>query len=286
MLIYEKKREERRVLQDIKSGKYGKEYKEECEYMISCNQIRAIPYKWSEQYRANDIKVYYDPEKNLPYCFMGDKVKKLYFPRKWKKKYIQKYYNSILCEQDKRSPHFYFDTNEEWFDKDTFFIDAGAAEGYATLLIIEKIGKAILLECDEVWMEPLKATFEKWRKKITIVKKYAGNKNDKCTCRIDSFKTKLDKVAIKVDVEGNEMPVLYGAEGILKKKKVLAYVCLYHKRHDEKEIVPYMENHGFETFTKNTYLFYRSVKEKDTTFRHGVLKCVKTEKIMCYERNP
>lgn len=247
--------------------------------MVEKNQVYTFPYDWCKQYDQAQIDVYFDKEKNLPYCKVYKSwggTKRIYFPRNWGKKYIQRYYNSILCEQDERSPHYYFNPNEEWFDNETLFIDCGAAEGYAGLLLIEKVKKVILIDCDETWEEPLKATFSKWPDKIMYVKKYAGNVSDQNTCRIDEFMNEnYKKVCIKVDVEGFEKDVIKGGKDFLLKNNIRLYICLYHNAGDEELIVPIMEGIGYQTSVNKPYLFYKFKDEEEYTFRHGVVKCEK-----------
>lgn len=276
-----RQKERRQVLEHIKSGRFS-EHKEECAYMISHNQIYAMPYAWREEYNEDKVKVYYDQDKKMPYCQIVDRggSKNLYFPAKWKKAYIQRYFNSLLCEQDPQSPHYYFDKDDKWFDKGTVFIDVGAAEGFIALQIVEKVGKIILLECDDLWLEPLRATFEKWEKKVRIVRKYAGADTGKDICRIDEFVDEvLDKTAIKIDVEGNERSVIEGGMKLLSLENVRAYICLYHNDKDEGTLVPIVKAMGYETETSDTYMFYRFAGETDYSFRHGVLRCGKVTSV-------
>ena len=81
----------------------------------------------------------------------------------------------------------------------------------------------------------------------------------------------------KMDVEGNEISVIRGCGKVLNLNDVRAYICLYHNEKDEEKIVPLLKNRGFETETSNTYMFYRFTGEKDYSFRHGVLRCIKSK---------
>ncbi|MCI9534775.1 MAG: hypothetical protein HFG53_08190 [Lachnospiraceae bacterium] len=273
---WKKKKENRKVLKKIKGGGYP--YQTECEYMLKKGAIYTMPYPWIEKYRNDNVKVYFDFKRKMPYCQIDNESKKIYFPRRWNKKYIQRYYNSIICEQDPKSPHYYFDKEDVWFDKNTVFVDVGAAEGFISLQIIDKVKRVILLECDVNWIRPLKATFEKWQDKVTIVSKCAGEMNDGNTCRVDTFiDDETEKIAVKMDVEGTEMSVIKGCRKLRDIDQVRAYICLYHNDKDEEKIAPFLKNMGFTTTTSDTYMFYKFTGEKEYSFRHGVLKCEKNK---------
>ena len=47
-------------------------------------------------------------------------------------------------------------------------MDAGCAEGYTSLEVVEEVDHLYLFECDEAWIEALEATFALWREKVTI----------------------------------------------------------------------------------------------------------------------
>ena len=122
---------------------------------LKTNLIAVFPYKFQDEYVAENIEVFVDQEKGLPYVFLDGK--KLYFKKRWGKKKIQNLYNLLSKEQDVRSPHRYL-TNQFKFDEGEILIDAGVAEGNFALTVVEKASKLILFEADKEWIEPLKAT--------------------------------------------------------------------------------------------------------------------------------
>ena len=79
-------------------------------------------------------------------------------------------------EQDHRSPHRYFDHIEEF--KDKVLLDVGAAEGILSLMAIEQVKHVYLFECSEDWIDALNKTFEPWKDKVTIIKKFVSDKDD------------------------------------------------------------------------------------------------------------
>ena len=88
-------------------------------------------------------------------------------------------------EQDRRSPHHYFNSVKEVTGK--VFVDVGCAEGYSSLEIIEEAKHVYLFEQDEQWLEAIRATFEPWQDKVTIVQKYVSDHNSSREQTLDDF---------------------------------------------------------------------------------------------------
>lgn len=138
----------------------------------------------------------------------------MYFPHSFSKSEVRVYFNSILTEQDKRSPHYYFDPSDEKL-RDSTFLGIGGAEGYIMLTVLHYVREAVTLECDDMWIGALSAMFEPYRDKVRIVSKYAGRNDSGDTVRIDSVVKGKNNVVLKIDVEGMEKEVLSGAEETL-----------------------------------------------------------------------
>ena len=225
----------------IMRGEFDEVAPGECAYLRSIGRTEAIPYAWTEEYVEDDIEVYKDVQKGMPYVSVGEN--KLYFPARYPKSYVRKYYNTIQIEQDPRSPHYYFDPKEPQLQGCTF-LDVGAAEGYVSLLMAPVAKELILFECDPDWIKALQATFEPWKDKTTIINKYAGREHtDQMVC-VDEIVTDKEKPVLKLDVEGMEQEVLAGAESTLLCSDTRLYVCTYHKQQDEEQIDKYLRDHG------------------------------------------
>lgn len=258
------------LLKIIKDEQLQMKYSSECAYMIKKNEICVIPYSWTEEYDESDITVYRDKELDMPYVMVEGK--KLYFPKRYPDKYIRKYFLSLLIEQDERSPHFYFKKENEQL-KDAVWFDVGAAEGYISLRIVSEVKQLYLVECDEDWVNALKATFAPWEEKVKIINRYASNETLSNTIRLDSIKIlDTDKVIMKLDVEGMENAVLEGSDGILKRKQTQVYCCTYHKQDDEKELENFLVNYGFDIEKSDNYMYYGA---EDAGFRRGVIRARK-----------
>ena len=78
-------------------------------------------------------------------------------------------FNRISCSNELNQYH-YFNNNKDVTGK--VFVDVGCAEGYSSLEIIEEAKHVYLFEQNESWLEAIRATFEPWKDKVTIVQKY------------------------------------------------------------------------------------------------------------------
>lgn len=192
------------------------------------------PYLWKEEYDQLLIDVHIDVENYLP--FVIHHGKRLYFGRDMIND-IPGIYKGLLIEQDERSAHRYVVSYSELTDK--VLLDIGAAEAIFALDTIEYVNHAYLFECDERWLEALKATFAPWKEKVTIVRKYVSDINDENNVTLDSYFSdkQTDNLFLKMDIEGYERNALKSAKNLLEKaKNISGSVCIYHL-HDDKDII-------------------------------------------------
>jgi hypothetical protein len=162
--------------------------------------------------------------------------KKLFFAKR-DANYTKVLYRSLLIEQDTNSPHRYVNSYDELDGK--ILLDVGAAEGIFALDVIERVKKVYIFECGNEWIEPLKKTFQPWKEKVEFVHKYVSNiDNDSCITLDTFFKDKEnDNLFIKMDIEGEELNALYGAQKLLKNgENISLAICTYHKDNDAEMI--------------------------------------------------
>lgn len=254
----------------IKKGEWQTCNREECEYMIQKNKLLTFPYEWTEKYDPNDIKVYFDKEKKMPYVREEDC--KLYFPARYPSKYIQKYFNTLRIEQDPRSAHYYFDKRDRII-RDSVFCDVGGAEGYISLLVVPFVRKLIIFECDRDWIRALQATFEPWKDKTVIINKYASSQTGSNEICIDDAVKDEKNIVLKLDVEGMESEVLQGTSRILELPDTKVFVCAYHKKNDEKELSELLLSYEFNIQKSEGYMFYGL--GQDAGFRKGIVRALK-----------
>ena len=156
----------------MKGYKPGSPYLKYYEYIKEHGYSRHL-YEFKDEYANMPVDVQKDEEKGLYY--VQKEEKRLYFRKSTPARKIQKYYRALSMEQDRRSPHHYFNSVKEVTGK--VFVDVGCAEGYSSLEIIEEAKHVYLFEQDEQWLEAIRATFEPWQNKVTIVQKYVSDHN-------------------------------------------------------------------------------------------------------------
>jgi len=242
---------------------------------LKTNPIAVFPYPFQDEYKANEIEVFENPENGMKYVLLDGK--KLYFKKRWGKKKIQNLYNLLSKEQDVRSPHRYL-TQEFKFEDGEILVDAGVAEGNFALSIVEKASKLILFEADKEWIEPLNATFEPWKDKVVIVNKFVSDITNSTNTTIDDFISPGETpMFLKIDVEGAESRLIKGCKRILAEQKPLkAAICTYHKKDDEKEFSLLLSQNGFKFNHSDGYmLFFYDKKMKAPYFRRGLLRAEK-----------
>lgn len=228
------------------------------------NGYTRYPYDFAAEYLEMPIAVQWDKEKALPYVMHRGK-KRLYFPRDYTTPKIEKCYRALLIEQDVRHPHHYANSVEEFRGKT--LLDIGSAEGFTTLDTIEVTRFAYLFEYEDKWIEALQATFEPWKEKIKIVKKYIGNQNDDTHVSLDHFlKDKPQKdIFLKMDIEGAECLALQGCTELFAKADHLHFaICTYHKKTDVVQIPAFLERYHCSYSFSEGYMFVK----------HNLRKCL------------
>ena len=220
-------------------------------------------------------KVFYDETNNLHYL-IHDK-KRLYYPRKMAEKQILKTYYQFLSEMDNDSPHLYTNNLNEIKDKVLF--DCGVAEGLFPLTYVDQFKKIVLFECDNNWVEALKATFSPYSSKVTIVNKYVSNVDSESTITLDSFSKNHNIIPnfIKMDIEGFEEKAIEGAINILNNSaETVCAICTYHTPTAEKNIIDKMDSLGYRPeYNKGYMVFHYEEHFSSPYLRRGVVRFYK-----------
>lgn len=214
------------------------------------------PYLWAKEYDAQKYQVYIDDANKLPYTM--HEGKKLYFRRDMTFS-VEGAYRCLLIEQDIRSAHRYVHSYEEL--KGKTLLDVGAAEAIFALSVIEYVNHVYLFECDEAWVEALNATFEPWKEKVTLVRKYVSDIDDENNITLDTyFKEKsIANLFLKMDIEGYERKALQGATKLLTDgNNISGAVCIYHKRDDRKVIQEILDAKKLKTEIQPGFLYFEN----------------------------
>jgi hypothetical protein len=236
------------------------------------NPFYMVPYNFEKDYNQDNIAVHFDNVYNMSFVLYDEK--RLYFPSGWNPAKIKKYFNSILIEQDIKSPHRY-----EFYDfcvqKNDVVADIGAAEGFFTLSVIEKCKKAYLFEADEKWIDALRITFTPWKEKVSIVNKYVSDNNGINAVKMDDFFNNENVNFIKVDIEGSESQFLAGASKILSMYRPLRIViCVYHKESDVDDFKKVLTEDNFNINLSSGYLL-PWMQLEPPYLRRGVIRATK-----------
>jgi len=212
-------------------------------------------------------------------------VKKLYFPKSWSVDQARdNYINYIQVENilggnyAKKSPHQYQTSNFQ-INVGDVVLDIGSAEALLSLDVIDIAKKIYIFESDEIWIEPLKATFEPYQDKVVIFNKFVSDKNSATEIRLDSC-IEFDKVQslfIKVDIEGSEKLVLENNKHLFEKNiNIRVVCCTYHRQNDADIFKVFFESLGYTTEYSDGYMIFIYDNElRAPYFRHGIIRAEK-----------
>lgn len=240
---------------------------EDLKEFLSHNRFTSFPYEWALEVNWPFPDVYWDKEKKMYYVDWNGK--RLYWRRGDKKKGVAQCVRTLYREQYEKSPHRYVFPADM---KNAVVADIGAAEGCFALDVIDRVQHIYLFECDDVWMDPLAATFAPWKEKVTIVKKYVGTGIDEDCITLDEYFTDKSLDFIKVDIEGAEIDMLSSGRETLARKVRGANVCLYHREKDEADIINLLRELGYTCKVNPGYILYPYSEEPQGCFRRGVVQ--------------
>lgn len=228
---------------------------------MGINGLTSYPFTATLNYQILDITVLRDEENALPYVIHN--FNKLYFPKSYNDLKIKSLYKNLLLEQDVNSPHRYVCNYNELEGRT--LLDIGAAEGIFSLDTINFVSKVYLFECEEIWIEALRATFEPWKDKVCVINKYVSDIDDAGNVTLDSFLIGKDdeNLFLKMDIEGAEQSALRGAKHTLAIREYVSMaVCTYHKKEDAEVINNNLSAMGYNTVFTSGYLFWMNMMNK------------------------
>ena len=257
-------------------------YQKEIEYMSNLGGVCVFPYPSKPGEKT--VEGGYDDEKGLPYALHNQN--KVYFPAFYSVDDVKYKYHYLTCEErllgvgDDYAPHQYQSSKIQVKKGDVLF-DIGAAEGLFALDQIEKVSRAVIVESDDDWIEPLKCTFEPFGGKVDIVQKFISASDTENTMSLNSLLSEYDcpSMFVKMDIEGYELPAIASAKDVLKKQKgIKLSIASYHKQHDYEELKSTFEQLGYHTESSKGYMFFQMYDMPVAPyFRHGILRTMKEQ---------
>lgn len=244
---------------------------------IERNGLKIISSTLTKDYNENKIEVLYDKVLKLKYVNY-QKDKPIYFKKKWSKSRIQKVLNQLYIEQDLNSPHRYL-TEQFNVDKETIVADIGCAEANFSLDVVDKVKHIYLFETNNVWEEPLKATFRKYKDKITIINKKFSNSDSKNSVNGSRFLKNKGVNFLKIDVDGYEDEVMSNLEELIaESKKMKIALCTYHSNDDFNKYSKLLKEYNYKISHSNGFMIFYWDKKLDKPYlRRGVLRAEKND---------
>ena len=258
-----------------------KEIVEICDYLKN-HELDMFNGQIKKEYPDSMFDIFRDENNGLLYSYWM--YKKIYLKPDIQSEPLAKEYLCTLCkEQDEHSPHSYNMEQLSLTDQDVV-IDAGAAEGFFALQIIDKVKKVYLIESDEQWLKALKYTFQPYSHKVVIVPKWLGSRNDENMISIDRINNEDNVSLVKLDIEGAESDAIAGGEKTFtSSQKMLVIACTYHATEDADKFYEYFHDKGFDTEFSKGYLFVGGLEVVKPELRKGVLIAKKNGE--CYGKN-
>lgn len=242
------------------------------------HSLDVFNYEYVEEYDGLIPEVIRDESNGLLYVIHNGK--KMYFSRKYAdEESVKRYYRSICVEQDPNSPHRYI-TDDFNVKNGGVVIDVGVAEGNFSLDIIDYVKKIYLIEADPLWVEALTYTFEPYKDKVEIIKKYVTSYNEGDFATIDAVIHNKEKINfIKLDIEGYEWDALLGTiETIKRADDIRIVACCYHSDFDQILIEDFFEKNNMKHSTTSGYMWFPSTCRQSsvsTRLNKGVIRGTK-----------
>jgi hypothetical protein len=218
---------------------------------IGQHGLRSCPGNFSLKYDDFVPEVFRDT-----HSFVMHHGKKLYFPQTFTDVAVKKLYKSLIVEQDPESAHRY--TNEEDDFQNAIMFDIGGAEGILTLENIEQLKYAIIVECENEWIEALKLTFAPYSDKVTLVHRFIDDHESPTSTTLNTLghDFRNEKIFLKMDVEGFEQKALEAAKELLINNDCIAAICTYHNPSHPASIKAFFENLGYTASFSKGHLYW------------------------------
>ena len=238
-------------------------YKLEVSNLKDLGKLAIFPYKSKKN--LNKIISGFDDKRQLPFVLHAEN-KKLYFPKLWSIQDAADAYRNFIENENilggdymEKSPHKYQSNKYYVRDNDVVF-DIGAAEALFSLDVIDKVKKIYIFEYQEMWLEPLYATFEPYAKKVEIINKMVSDKNSPTETKLINY-FNLDeckRVFVKMDIEGNEKHVLENNIDFFSQDIEINVACTtYHEHNDEEILNNIFARIGYNTEFSDGYMIFK-----------------------------
>lgn len=222
------------------------------EYIDRERDLQLLNYDFVDEYTAIKRDVFFDNSCSMSYVIHKDK--RMYFPREWDEQKITDYYNSVVMEQDCRSPHSYFSKGYV-VEAGDIVVDVGAAEGIFSLDVLDIAKEIYVIEAESYWVEALQQTFKNYPDKVHIVHGFVDSVSEGDRISLDDLLAGKEINYIKMDIEGYERAAINGAQKILANAdKLTCAICAYHCHGDEEWLKSIFLKLGYKIDTSAGYM--------------------------------
>jgi len=258
--------------------KVNSDFQREISYIKELGQVTVFPYKQLKT--LQNIEAGFDEVKKLP--FVIHRNKRLYFPKAWSvEQVIMTYKNYIEVENilggnyTEKAPHKYQSSTVHVKEGD-IVLDIGASEALFALDIIDLAKKVLIFEPESIWDEPLKATFQPYKDKVKIFKKYLSNIDSSKEIKLEACLKDEDfqSMFIKMDIEGFEKKIIeWNKPLFIKNIDLRITCCTYHEQNDADNINLMLNDYGYKTeFSEGYMLYIYDENLKPPYFRKGMIR--------------
>lgn len=259
-----------------------KQYQEEALFLQDKKELPVFPYPLVKH--LSDVECGKDDSLSLPYVIHEDK--RLYFKEGMRAEEAKEQYCYYIEKENllgggymTKAPHQYLSKTITIQDCDVL-IDLGAAEGLLSLDVIDKVEHVVLVESDPQWQKSLQATFALYENKVTIINKYVSDKGSDVAISLQTLLEMFPdkRVMVKMDIEGQELPVLRGAKEYIKKRDGLTFLCCtYHQTNDAYEAQQLFEEAGYQIEFSDGYMLFNMYDAEPLPpyFRKGIIRACK-----------
>jgi hypothetical protein len=271
------------VIKHYSSKNTQNEYQEEIQYLKECGEIGietvfTFPYK-SVRTSHHNLESGFNTDLSMPYVI--HKAKRLYMPVNWSKAQAEQLYKYYIEIEGilgggyrNKSPHQY-ESDIFKVEVDDLVVDLGSAEALFSLDVIDRAKKIFIIEPNEKWKEPLRATFSQYRDKAVIINKLVSDNDSENSAKLTTILQNENKgdLFIKMDIEGAEVKVLKASKDLLSQNRnIKVACCTYHRDSDADVLNNYFKELGYTVQYSGGYML---MGKKPPYFRRGIIRARK-----------
>ena len=183
---------------------------------------------------------------------------------------IKAMHNQLLSEQDVDSPHRY--ERDGWGVRDgDVVVDAGAAEGFFALSVIDRARRVVLVESSPEWLSALQETFAPFPGKAVFVQRLITGEPGDSRITLDEIMRMEGGIDfVKADIEGGELAMLKGGSATLTQTGLRLAVAAYHRKDDAAVISGFLEQQDFVSSFSPRLILVEDFEDGRLALRHGI----------------